>query len=146
VSEDWTAQDRLTAMILENFLAKAATLERENIRVRTMGGRKQKARQGGYSGGRAPFGYRAVAGRLVVEPAEAEAVRMIFAMKDAGATFQAITDALNGEGRKNKSGGKFAISTIQTILGNRHVYEGMYRYGKSGELVKGQHEAILEVR
>ena len=54
VSEDWSAQDKLTAMILENFLAMAAAVERESIRIRTSGGRKQKAKRGGYSGGRAP--------------------------------------------------------------------------------------------
>jgi site-specific DNA recombinase len=144
VSEDWSAQDRLTAMILENFLAMAATLERENIRVRTMGGRKMKARQGGYSGGRAPYGYNVIAGKLVVDLDAADTVRQMFAMKDAGYTLQQITDAVNKLGRKNKSGGRFAISTVQTIIGNRQMYRGMYKYGKNGEWVQGQHEPILK--
>lgn len=143
VSEDWSAQDKLTAMILENFLAMAATLERENIRIRTMGGRKQKSKQGGYSGGRAPFGYKVKHGALVIVPEQADTVRQMFAMKDAGYTLQGIADAINALGRKTKSGGRFAVSTVQTIIGNRNVYEGMYRYGKNGEWVQGQHEPIL---
>jgi site-specific DNA recombinase len=131
-------------MILENFLAMAATLERENIRVRTMGGRKMKARQGGYSGGRAPYGYNVIAGKLVVDLDAADTVRQMFAMKDAGYTLQQITDAVNKLGRKNKSGGRFAISTVQTIIGNRQMYRGMYKYGKNGEWVQGQHEPILK--
>lgn len=144
VSEDWSAQDKLTAMILENFLAMAATLERENIRIRTMGGRKQKSKQGGYSGGRAPYGYKVKHGALEIVPDEADTVRQLFAMRDAGQTLQGIAGALNALGRKTKSGGAFAISTIQTIVDNRKVYEGMYRYGQSKEWVQGQHEAILD--
>lgn len=145
VSEDWSTQDKLTAMILENFLAMAATVERENIRVRTAGGRAMKAKQGGYAGGRPPYGYNTVAGRLVVNDSEASVVREIFSMRDSGATFQQICDAVNAEGHVTKSGGKFAISTLQVILGNRPLYEGMYRYGKGADWVKGAHESILEV-
>jgi site-specific DNA recombinase len=129
-------------MILENFLAMAATLERENIRVRTMGGRKIKAKQGGYSGGRAPYGYFVQGGVLAIETNEAETVRMIFALRDSGMTYQQIADRLNTENKVNKSGGRFSISTLQVILGNENLYRGMYRYG-GGEWVKGQHKAIL---
>lgn len=143
VSENWSAQDKLTALILENFLAMAATLERENIRARTMGGRKQKAKRGGYSGGRAPFGYCVKDRQLVVVPDEAETVRRIFGMKQNGATYKQIVDAMNDQGRTNKSGGKFSISTVQVILGNERLYRGMYKYGKSSEWVSGQQDAIL---
>jgi site-specific DNA recombinase len=121
-----------------------AEQERSNITKRTSGGRATKASKGGYSGGRTPFGYRAQDKMMVVVPDEAESVRMIFNMKDSGATYQSITNALNGIGKTNKSGTSFSISTVQTILGNRKVYEGMYRYGKNGKWVRGQHEPILK--
>lgn len=130
--------------ILEMFTITVAKMERENITKRTSGGRRIKASRGGYSGGRAPFGYRAKDRQLVIVPDEADTVRKIFAIKDAGGTYQMITDALNADGRKNKSGGRFAISTIQVILGNERLYQGMYKYGKAGEWVQGQHEAILK--
>lgn len=145
VSEDWSAQDKLAAMILENFLAMAATLERENIRVRTMGGRKQKARLGGYAGGRAPFGYVVKDRKLVVDAEEAKTVREIFAMRRGGSKFKEIMEWLNENGRVNKSGGRFSISTIQVILDNEPLYNGMYKYGKGADWVKGQHEAILDI-
>lgn len=144
VSEDWSAQDRLTGLIIENFLAMAAMIERENIRIRTTGGRKIKSMHGGYSGGRAAFGYEVKDGGLVVVPSEAETVRQIFGMKRSGSTYQQIIDALNRQGKTNKSGTKFAISTIQVILGNEKLYQGMYKYGKTGEWVKGVHETILK--
>lgn len=145
-SEDWSAQDKLTGMILENFLAMAATLERESIKRRTMGGRKIKSGKGGYSGGRPPFGYRVKEGELQIVPDESEIVKIIFHMKDQEKkTYQQVRDYLNSCGFTNRSGTKFSISTVQTIYENKNVYLGMYRYGgKNAEWVKGQQEAILK--
>ena len=69
-----------------------------------------------------------------------------FELKDNLVTYVKILETINGEGRRNKSGGKFCMSTLQTILGNRKTYEGYYHYGKDGEWVKGQQEAILSSR
>jgi site-specific DNA recombinase len=143
VSEDF-GKFGVFAEILESFTLTAAKMERENITKRTSAGRRVKAAQGGYSGGRAPYGYCVKEHALEVVESEAETVRVIFAMRDENATLQAITDALNKDGRVTKAGKRFAVSTVQTIINNRKVYCGMYRYG-GGEWVKGQHEAILEV-
>lgn len=59
-------------------------------------------------------------------------------------TYQTICDSLNEAGKTNRSGTKFSISTLQVIIGNEPLYQGMYRYGKGGEWVKGEHEPILE--
>lgn len=144
VTEDWSAQDKITGMILENFLAMAATVERESIRVRTSGGRIQKAKRGGYAGGRPPYGYRSIRGQLTIVPEEAEVVRYVIAAKDAGVTFQTICDKLNQMGKTNRSGSKFSISTLQVIVKNKPLYEGKYRYGRSSEWVPGAHDAILK--
>lgn len=144
VAEDWSAQDKLTALILENFLAMAATVERESIKLRTSGGRKQKAKRGGYSGGRAPMGYKVEHGQLVIEPAEAEIVRFIFAEKSKGGSMSGTMKALNEAGYKTRSGKEFVISTVQSIWNNERTYRGEYRYGEDGEWVKGIHEPILE--
>lgn len=143
VTEDWSQQDKLTAMILENFLAMAATLERENIRARTSGGRKQKAKQGGYSGGRLPLGYRARGGEMIVNEKEAPTVRRIFELRDDGCTLAVIAKTINDEGYHTRKGGSFAISTVQSIVNNRKTYEGFYHYG-GGDWVRGKHEAILK--
>ena len=55
-----------------------------------------------------------------------------------------ICNVLKEEGYKTRKGGDFQISTIQYIIRNRKTYEGMYKYGKSGEWVDGLHEAILK--
>lgn len=144
VSEDWSYQDKLTALILENFLAMAATLERENIRIRTSGGRKLKAKQGGYSGGRAPMGYMVRGKQLVINEPEAEVVRFIFDRKRKGMTMLSTVKALNEAGFKTRGGKEFVISTVQSIWNNEKTYLGYYKYGKDGEWVEGQHEPILK--
>lgn len=129
---------------LEALVLVMAKMERENITKRTSGGRAVKAAKGGYSGGRPPFGYKPIGGVLTVIPDEADTVRKIFDMKKDGATYKEICDELNAEGKTNRSGSKFSISTVQTILGNENTYKGLYRYGKTGKWVKGQHEPILK--
>lgn len=144
VKEDWSAQDKLTAMILENFMAVVAEIEKENIRIRMSGGRKQKAKQGGYAGGRAPMGYKVEDGHLVINEEEAPVVRFIFERKKAGCTMLSTVKALNDAGYRTRNGKEFVISTVQSIWNNEPTYRGMYRYGKNAEWVKGVHEPILK--
>lgn len=141
IAEDF-GQFGVFANMLEAFTLCVAEMERENINKRTSAGRMVKSSKGGYSGGRTPYGYRADKGKMVIEPTQAEAVRIMFEMKGAGATFQQIVNRLNELGYKNKSGSKWAISSVQTILGNEKTYRGYYRYGKN-EWVQGEHEPIL---
>lgn len=131
------------AGILEAFSLFVAEQERINIMKRTSFGRSVKSAKGGFSGGRAPYGYDVVDKKLVIVPAEAEAVRDIFKMRDDGVTLADIADEMNDRGLKTKRGGKFRTSTIQTIVNNRKTYEGFYKYGDS-DWVVGQHTAILE--
>ena len=143
VSEDFGDMGAF-APILEAFVVVLAEQERKNIMIRTSGGRKMKAQQGGYSGGKPPYGYYVNNGKLVIEESEAEVVRIVFAMKDSGRTFKEILDHLNGNGYITRKGKEFVISTIQSILNKRSLYEGYYKYGDC-EMVKGEHEPILEV-
>lgn len=62
-----------------------AEMERENIRGQTRAGRYEKARQGKWNGGQAPYGYQigrnadgTSSGVLVVDKGEAKVVRQIF--------------------------------------------------------------------
>ncbi len=64
---------------------------------------------------------------------------------DEGQTYKAVVEHLNAEGKTNRSGTNFSISTVQTIYENKKVYQGYYRYGKNAEWVKGVHEPILRV-
>lgn len=147
IAEDFGQMGAFSA-ILEAFTVCVAKMERENINKRTSSGRAIKSARGGYSGGRTPFGYKAENRQMVIVPEEAEVVREIFRLKDGeGMTYQAVVDRLNAEGKLNRSGKPFVISTVQTIYENKNVYMGLYRYGKrsnkDAEWVQGQHEPIL---
>jgi DNA invertase Pin-like site-specific DNA recombinase len=143
VTEDFGEMGAFSG-ILEAFVMFAAEQERTNINKRTSGGRKVKAAKGGYSGGRAPMGYKIENKQLVVNPDEVPAVKFIFAQKEAGMTMLGTVDALNKAGYKTRNGKEFVISTVQSIWNNERTYRGEYRYGKDGEWVKGQHEPILD--
>ncbi len=132
------------ANMLKAFTLTCAEMERENINKRTSAGRTVKSSKGGYSGGRPPFGYKAENHQMVIVPEEAEIVKDIFRLKDKeGNTYKSICDYLNNQGKTNRSGTKFSISTIQVIYGNKKVYQGLYKYGKNANWVKGVHEPIL---
>jgi DNA invertase Pin-like site-specific DNA recombinase len=142
IAEDF-GQFGVFASMLEAFTLCVAEMERENINKRTSAGRIMKSSKGGYSGGRTPYGYTAQHGKMVVVDDQAAVVRKIFEMKKSGSTYQQIVDALNKEGYVNKSGNKWAISSVQVILGNEKTYLGYYKYGKNGEWVEGEHQPIL---
>lgn len=142
ISEDF-GQFGVFSSMLEAFTLCVAEMERDNITKRTSSGRKIKAARGGYSGGRPPYGYTPVDGVLQIVPEEAAVVRYIIEAKDSGATYKSICDTLNEQGKTNRSGTKFSISTVQVIIDNKPLYQGLYRYGKDSEWVQGQHEPIL---
>lgn len=124
------------------ILSSFNQMESENIQARTEMGRKAKATNGGYAGGKPPIGYKAVDGNLVIVPEEAEIVRLVFELRRQGITLHGIAQELNSRGYRTKKGGEFLHSAIQTILANEETYRGHYRYGdKSAE---GQHEPILK--
>ena len=143
IAEDF-GQFGVFANMLEAFTLCVAEMERDNITKRTSGGRKVKASKGGYSGGRAPMGYKVQNGELVINPDEVGAVKRIFELRDAGVVLLDIVDKLREEGYTARGGNKFALSTVQSIVNNRKTYEGYYHYGKNGEWVKGVHEPILK--
>lgn len=148
-TEEVVNDDTGLGNVYKALMLFVAEQERNNITKRTSGGRAVKSANGGYSGGRTPFGYKAENHQMVIEPEEADTVREIFRLKDdEGFTYQAVVEALNREGKVNRSRKPFIISTIQTIYENKKVYQGMYRYGKrsnkDAEWVPGQHEPILK--
>ena len=143
IAEDF-GQFGVFANMLEAFTLCVAEMERDNITKRTSGGRKVKASKGGYSGGRAPMGYKVLNGQLIINEDEAPVVRRVFELRDSGTVLLDIVDILNKEGYVTRNGKKFVISTVQSIVNNRKTYEGYYHYGKNGEWVQGVHEPILK--
>ena len=59
-----------------NLICVEDGIDRENILVQTMEGRKQKAREGKWNGGFAPYGYELVNGELQIAEDEAKIIRL----------------------------------------------------------------------
>lgn len=76
--EDGIDSSKDSGKLVISVLSAVAEIERENIRVQTMEGRMQKARDGKWNGGFAPYGYDLKDGKLVIAEDEAEAIRIIF--------------------------------------------------------------------
>lgn len=78
--EDGIDSSKDSGKLTITVLSAVVEIERENILVQTMEGRKQKAREGKWNGGQAPFGYSldSKKGMLLVNPEEAEIVKIIY--------------------------------------------------------------------
>jgi site-specific DNA recombinase len=134
-----------TQKLLLTMVAAFAEFEKSLISSRLSSGRKTKARNGGYAGGKAPIGYKAERGdkALILDDVKASTVRRVFELRDAKpeASLQKIADILNTESYSTKEGKPFHPMQVKRILDRRAFYEGIYRY--SGVEAEGQHQAIL---
>lgn len=132
------------AFLIRTMMQFVAEQERKNIEMRTSGGRKVKAINGGYAGGNIPYGYDNEDGRFVINREEASVVRRIFDLDANGMSLRKIASALAADGIINRSGAPITWNNVRSILSNRKTYEGYYRYGNMEEFVKGNFEPILK--
>ena len=133
--EDGIDSSKDAGKLMISVLSAVAEIERENIRVQTMEGRIQKAREGRWNGGFAPYGYRLVDGVLQINEDEAPAIRTIFEQyvnTDTGAN--GLSKYLETHGfqklaRQNGTSSLFSATLIRTILKNP-VYCGKIAFGR----------------
>ncbi len=166
--EDGIDSSKDAGKLMISVLSAVAEIERENIRVQTMEGRIQKAREGKWNGGFAPYGYQLIDGKLQINEEEAEAIRVIFDQyvhTDIGAN--GVAKYLENHGihkiqRQNGKNPLFDAHLVRLILKNP-VYCGKIAYGRRKTekvhgtrneyhlveqdnyiLVDGLHDAIIE--
>jgi site-specific DNA recombinase len=154
--------------LITSILAAVAEMELENIHEQTFMGRQQKAREGKWNGGFAPYGYRISEDILVIEPEEAPIVQKIYDMytKDrlgvAGIVVEFDRLGIRKVPRKNSTLTRMNRKFVADVLSNP-VYCGKIAYGrrhlekpdKTGKrktvrpedyiLVDGKHDAIISV-
>ena len=89
---------------VRQVMGAAAQLDRATTVSRLRAGRREKAEQGGYAGGRPAFGWCAVDGRL--EPLEPEqaTIRRVADLRGCGASLRAIAATLTAEERRPRTG------------------------------------------
>lgn len=152
--EDGIDSSKDSGKLTITVLSAVAEIERENILVQTMEGRKQKAREGKWNGGQAPLGYTLDSknSTLIINPEEAALVKLIYEKylyEDMG--LDTIASYLNDRGYRKRKSKKteldyFTRGLIKNILDNP-VYMGKIAYGKNvTEKVKGTRDQYRRVK
>ena len=119
--EDGIDSSKEAGKLMISVLSAVAEIERENIRVQTMEGRIQKAREGKWNGGFAPYGYKLKKGKLIINEDEAPAIRTIFDLY--------VNTSIGKIPRQNGTCPLFNAQLIRRILENP-VYCGKIAYGR----------------
>lgn len=133
--EDGIDSSKDSGKLMISVLSAVAEIERENILVQTMEGRRQKAREGKWNGGFAPYGYKLVDGHLQIAEEEAEVIRIIFD-KYIHTTMgsKKIADWLNAHGyfKTCRYNGKQEAFTSPFLIGiiDNPIYCGKLAYGR----------------
>lgn len=137
-----TGEDPMSDMI-RKFLSMFDEYSSKENAKHTLRAMKENARQGFWNGSRPPYGYRTVEAerrgdkikkRLEVDTAEAEIVRMIFALYDRGAGrgplgIKGIADHLNRTGYRYRNGRKFSTGLVHRLL-TRPTYIGKHHFNR----------------
>ena len=165
--EEGIDSSQASGKLLISVLSAVTEIERENILEQTMNGRREKARQGGWNGGFAPYGYYLENNHLYIQDEEAEAIKIIYDMYgNSNIGYGGIAKYLNLQGikkivRQNGTLEMWSGHTVKLILDNP-VYCGKIAYGRRTKekvkgskneykmvyaedfiLEKGKHEAII---
>ena len=133
--EDGIDSAGASGKLMISVLAAVAEIERENIQAQTMAGRWQKAKEGRWNGGFAPYGYALKDGELIIEENEADAVRLIFDKYTNGNMgISTVAKWMNNNGykkvvRKNGTLDMFSAHFVKLVLDNP-VYAGYISYGR----------------
>ena len=165
--EEGIDSSQASGKLLISVLSAVAEIERENIIEQTMNGRKEKARQGGWNGGFAPYGYYLKDKQLFIQTEEAETIRIIYdKFANTSMGYGGVAQYLNLQGikkiqRQNGKLSEWSGHFVRLILDNP-VYLGKIAFGRRAKekikgtknqyrqawqdeyiLADGQHEAII---
>ena len=116
--------------MMESMLVGFAAYYSRNLAKETKKGLNENAYKALFNGGKPPLGYKIVDKKYVIEPTEAEAVKLIFKMYLAGHGYGSIAHALASKGFKTRDGKNFGKNSLYDILANEK-YTGTYTFNKT---------------
>ncbi len=155
--------DSSTSMgrMMITILGAVAEMERENIIIQSTLGREEKARQGDWNGGPAPYGYelmevkengKKAKKKLVINEEEARIVRYVFdEYVNKGIGYSTIAAHLNRQGIPRVTQGResfddWAVQQIRRMLENP-VYTGRVAFGRTRqERIEGTENEYRRVK
>ena len=133
--EDGIDSSKDAGKLMISVLSAVAEIERENIRTQTMAGREQKAKEGKWNGGFAPYGYKLENGQLLIADDEVEIIRIIYDRYiHTNSGINGVASYLNDNGytkklRQNNTIPGFSSGFLKSVLDNP-VYMGKIVYGR----------------
>lgn len=148
VEDGIDTSNAMGSLVLQIFAA-IAEMERHNIEVQTMAGRMQKARDGKWNGGFAPYGYALVDGKLEIAEDEAEIIRIIFdrfvhtTMGYKGVANYLFEKGYSKKVRENGNLDIFSSHFVKSVLDNE-VYMGKVHFGKRKAQKRQQEYDVFE--
>lgn len=136
--DDETSSGRL----MINVLSDIDQYQSETISDHVKSGMREMARQGYFTGGTVPYGYKTeieeetankekIRKRYAVDIEESEKVRKIFDLYAKGYSLRYLQEYLTAEGCFTRQGKQFGITTIARMLKN-DFYIGTLRYNTQG--------------
>lgn len=150
--EDGIDSSKDSGKLMISVLSAVSEIERDNILVQTMEGRRQKAREGKWNGGMAPYGYCINKGILEIIPEEAEIVKLIYDKYinfDMGSEKIAIFLNENGYRKRTHLNNKmdtFTSNFITKLIDNP-VYYGKIAYGRrTNSKIKGTRNQYHKIK
>ncbi len=142
-----TSMGRLTLNMLLSFAQFEREIAGERIRDKIAASKAK----GMWMGGNVPLGYDVKERKLIVNPAEAETVRLIFrryaelgsvrVLAGELASLGIVSKRRQGAGGVLAGGNRFSRGALYTLLQNP-IYRGEIAH--QGKVYPGQHEAIVE--
>lgn len=150
--EDGIDSSKGVGKLMISVVSAVAEIERENIVAQTQAGREQKALEGGWNGGIAPYGYGIEDGALTIVEKEAVVVRLIYdkyvhtSMGLSGVARYLYDTGVKKIARKNGKLEYFSTHMVKNMLDNP-IYMGKIAYGRRRiEKVKGDRGAYRVVK
>jgi len=104
--------------MVASILSVLSEYELELVKQRTSDSLQSK-KSNGIKYTREVFGFDMVKGSMIVNPYEQKLIRKMFNMRNKGYGFTEISNHLNKNNHKNKSGGSFSRSYIYKIIQNK---------------------------
>ena len=115
----------------DNFIAKImgahAQYENEIRRLRSVLGKEQRVRNGGFTGGLPNFGYTSIDKKYAIDKENAKWVRKIFKLYSEGKSIKQIATFLESNNVKPPRSNRWNLMTIENLLENK-IYTGQHEW------------------